>query len=48
MKKADEVIVGYLNPDEIHALLDARDLSSHDGLWDRSMLHLAYASIFSR
>ena len=43
VKKTDEVIVGYLNREEIQALLDAPDLSSHDGLRDRAMLHLAYA-----
>lgn len=43
VKKTDEVIVGYLNREEILALLDAPDLSSHDGLRDRAMLHLAYA-----
>lgn len=43
VKKADEVIVGYLNREEIQALLDAPDLSTRDGLRDRAMLHLAYA-----
>jgi site-specific recombinase XerD len=43
VKKTDEVIVGYLNRDEIQALLDAPDPSRRDGLRDRAMLHLAYA-----
>src|SRR5580692_2947635 len=43
VKKTDEVIVGYLNRDEIQALLDAPDPSSRDGLRDRAMLHLAFA-----
>ena len=43
VKKTDEVIVGYLNREEIQALLDAPDPSSRDGLRDRAMLHLAFA-----
>lgn len=43
VKKTDEVIVGYLNREEIQALLDAPDPSCRDGLRDRAMLHLAYA-----
>jgi integrase/recombinase XerD len=43
VKKTDEVIVGYLNREEIQALLDAPDPSFRDGLRDRAMLHLAYA-----
>jgi site-specific recombinase XerD len=43
VKKTDEVIVGYLNREEIQALLDAPDPSSRSGLRDRAMLHLAYA-----
>jgi integrase/recombinase XerD len=43
VKKTDEVIIGYLNREEIQALLDAPDLSSRAGLRDRAMLHLAYA-----
>ncbi len=43
VKKTDEVIVGYLNREEIQALLDAPDPSRRDGLRDRAMLHLAYA-----
>jgi integrase/recombinase XerD len=42
-KKTDEVIVGYLNREEIQALLDAPDPSSRSGLRDRAMLHLAFA-----
>lgn len=43
VKKTDEIIVGYLNREEIQALLDAPDPSFRDGLRDRAMLHLAYA-----
>ncbi len=43
MKKTDEVIIGYLNREEMQALLDAPDPSSRDELRDRAMLHLAYA-----
>jgi site-specific recombinase XerD len=43
VKKTDEVIVGYLNREEIQALLDAPDPSSRDGLRDRAMLHVAFA-----
>jgi site-specific recombinase XerD len=43
VKKTDEKIVGYLNREEIQALLDAPDASSQSGLRDRAMLHLAYA-----
>jgi integrase/recombinase XerD len=43
VKKTDEKIIGYLNREEIQALLDAPDPSSHHGQRDRAMLHLAYA-----
>jgi integrase/recombinase XerD len=43
VKKTDEVIIGYLNREEIQALLDAPDPSSRYGLRDRAMLHLAFA-----
>jgi integrase/recombinase XerD len=43
VKKTDEVTVGYLNREEIQALLDAPDPRCRDGLRDRAMLHLAYA-----
>jgi len=43
VKKTDEVIIGYLNREEIQALLDVPDPSSRDGLRDRAMLHLAFA-----
>jgi integrase/recombinase XerD len=43
VKKTDEVIVGYLNREEIQAVLDAPDPGCRDGLRDRAMLHLAYA-----
>jgi integrase/recombinase XerD len=43
VKKTDEKIIGYLNREEIQALLNAPDPSSQSGLRDRAMLHLAYA-----
>jgi len=43
VKKTDEVIVGFLNREEIRALLDAPDPASRYGLRDRAMLYLAYA-----
>ena len=43
VKKTNEVCVGYLNREEIQALLDAPDPKSRYGLRDRAMLHLAYA-----
>jgi site-specific recombinase XerD len=43
VKKTDETIIGYLNREEIQALLDAPDPSTRYGLRDRAMLHLAFA-----
>jgi integrase/recombinase XerD len=43
LKKTDEVIVGYLNHEQIQALLDAPDVVSPGGWRDRAMLHLAFA-----
>jgi len=43
VKKTDEVIIGYLNREEVQALLDAPDPRSRYGLRDRAMLHLAFA-----
>src|SRR5215472_10369681 len=43
VKKTDEVLIGYLNREEIQALLDAPDPSSRHGRRDRAMFHLAYA-----
>src|SRR5499427_5399181 len=42
VKKTDEVIIGYLNRQEIQALLDAPDPTCRSGLRDRAMLHLAF------
>jgi site-specific recombinase XerD len=42
IKKTNDVIIGYLNRDEIQALLDAPDPSTRYGLRDRAMLHLAF------
>ena len=41
-KKHDQVVVQYLDREEIHALLDAPDPGTPAGLRDRAMLHLAY------
>jgi len=43
VKKTDEALVGFLNREEIQALLDAPDPKSRFGLRDRAMLYLAYA-----
>jgi integrase/recombinase XerD len=43
VKKTDEVIIGYLNREEIQALLDDPDPSTRYGLRDRAMLHLGFA-----
>jgi site-specific recombinase XerD len=43
VKKTDDVLIGYLDREEIQALLDAPDPSSRSGIRDRAMLHLAYA-----
>jgi integrase/recombinase XerD len=44
VKKTDEVLIGYLNREEIQALLDAPDPNTRYGLRDRAMLHLAFAA----
>ncbi len=44
MKKTDERLVGYLTNDEMQAVLDAPDPHERDGVRDRAMLHLAYAT----
>ena len=43
VKKTDEVLIGYLDREEIQAVLNAPDPSTRYGLRDRAMLHLAYA-----
>jgi len=43
VKKTDEVIIGYLDREEVQAVLNAPDPSTRHGLRDRAMLHLAYA-----
>ena len=43
-KKTDEKLVGYLNRDEMQAVLDAPDPRTRDGVRDRAMLHLAFAA----
>ena len=44
MKKTDEALVGYLNRDELQALLDAPDPRTLSGIRDHAMLHLAFAA----
>ena len=44
MKKTDEALVGYLNKDELRALLDAPDRRTPSGIRDQAMLHLAFAA----
>ncbi len=43
-KKTDETLVGYLNRDELQALLDAPDPKTSAGIRDRAMLHLCFAA----
>jgi len=40
-KKTDTRLVGYLNREEVQALLDAPDPATREGIRDRAMLHLA-------
>lgn len=44
MKKTDERLVGYLDREEVQAVLDAPDPRSRDGIRDRAMLHLGFAA----
>jgi len=44
MKRADTRLVGYLNREEMQALLDAPVPDTRDGIRDRAMLHLAYSA----
>lgn len=44
VKKTDETLVGYLNREELQALLDAPDPRTVAGTRDRAMLHLAFAA----
>jgi integrase/recombinase XerD len=43
-KKTDEKVVGYLTRDEMQSVLDAPDPRSRDGVRDRAMLHIAFAT----
>jgi integrase/recombinase XerD len=43
-KRSDQPLVGYLSREEIQALLDAPDPGTPDGIRDRAMFHLAFAS----
>jgi integrase/recombinase XerD len=40
MKKTDEKLVRHLSQDEMKSLLNAPDLNTKAGIWDRAMLHL--------
>jgi integrase/recombinase XerD len=40
-KKTDSRLVPYLTPEELHALLDAPDPTTRDGIRDRAMMHVA-------
>ena len=44
MKKHDQLVVQYLDREEIQALLEAPDLGTIAGLRDRAMLFLAYSA----
>lgn len=44
LKKTDERLVAYLTRDEMKAVLDAPDPRTRDGIRDRAMLHLAFAT----
>jgi site-specific recombinase XerD len=44
MKRSTEKLVSYLTYDEMQAVLDAPDPCSRDGIRDRAMLHLAFAT----
>jgi integrase/recombinase XerD len=43
-KKTDEVLVDFLEPPELQALLDAPDPRQRQGTRDRAMLHIAFAA----
>src|SRR5215469_948934 len=43
VKKTDEVIIGYLDREEVQAVFNAPDPRTRHGLRDRAMFHLAYA-----
>ena len=43
-KRTDSRLIGYLNIDEVKAILDAPDLKTADGLRDRAMMHLCFAA----
>ena len=42
-KRTDTKLVGHLTMDEMHAVLEAPDVSTRAGLRDRAMLHLCFA-----
>jgi integrase/recombinase XerD len=43
-KRTDQVLVGYLDPPQIEALLNAPSLQSRIGIRDRAMMHLCLAA----
>ena len=44
MNKHDQLVVRYLDREEIQALLEVSDLGTRSGLRDRAMLFLAYSA----
>jgi len=44
MKRTDQVLVGYLDPVQIEALLNAPVLETRSGIRDRAMMHLCLAA----
>jgi site-specific recombinase XerD len=44
VKKTDDRLLDYLTREEMQALLDAPDPNTKEGLQDRAMLHLAFAT----
>ncbi len=43
-KKADKVLLDWLDREELQALIDAPDIGTLSGVRDRAMLHLAYTA----
>ena len=43
-KKADKILLDWLDRDELQALIDAPDIGTASGVRDRAMLHLAYTA----
>ena len=43
IKRHDQALVRHLTMDEVRAILDAPNLKTRLGIWDRAMLHLCFA-----